>query len=146
MRTAAIPPCPELGESGTAVRCDVSANETIEEKALISPPSGQTRKKEWIPERTDPAIDVIWIRTESDLLRRRLEFEARILADSIEISYEKKGGVPVVRGTRMPVARILAEVADNVRIKEFADNYDLDVEKLHAILQGFSVYLSRPLR
>ena len=88
--------------------------------------------------------DIIWIG--ADNLRRRLEYAARILEDSIEISNETRGGVPVVRGTRVPVSRVLAELADNVRIEEFGDDYEIDVAKLKELLQGLSVYLDRPLR
>ena len=88
--------------------------------------------------------DIIWIG--ADNLRRRLEYAARILENSIEISNETRGGVPVVRGTRMPVSRVLAELADNVRIEEFGEDYEIDVAKLKELLQGLSVYLDRPLR
>ena len=89
--------------------------------------------------------DVIWVGGANNL-RRRLEYAARILENSIEISNEMRGGVPVVRGTRMPVSRVFAELADNVRIEDFGEDYEIDVAKLRELLQGLSVYLDRPLR
>ena len=93
-----------------------------------------------------PIDDVImWSTGEAQTLRKRLEYAACALHESIEITHEKRGGLPVVRGTRMPVARLFAEVAEDVRIRDFAANYGIDVEQLRTILRGFSVYLSRPL-
>ena len=69
----------------------------------------------------------------------------RLLNDSIEIDPGVLGGVPVVRGTRVSVARVLAEIADNSSISEVADNLEIDSQLLKNIVEGFSISLDQPL-
>ncbi len=86
--------------------------------------------------------DVILV-SDVGAIRKRMEYATRMLTDAIEINAKKRGGVPVVRGTRMPVSRLLAELADDISVSEFADEYKLNRKKLKKILEGLSVYIDR---
>jgi len=67
-----------------------------------------------------------------------------MLRDSIDIDLEKRGGVPVVHGTRVPVATILAELAEDATLGEIADALDLDANVLRTMIQGIAIHLDRP--
>ena len=58
--------------------------------------------------------------------------------DSIDIDPEKRGGVPMVKGTRVPVATILAELAEGATIGGVAADLDLDPEILRKMIQGIA--------
>lgn len=78
-------------------------------------------------------------------LKSQLEAAARMLQDSVTLDSNIRGGVPVVRGTRVPVARILAEVADDASLSEISDDLDLDREVLIKLINGLANYLDRPV-
>ncbi len=67
-----------------------------------------------------------------------LRAAATLLRDSIDIDPEKRGGVPMVKGTRVPVATILAELAEGATIGGVAADLDLDPEILRKMIQGIA--------
>ena len=77
-------------------------------------------------------------------MAERLATAIQLLNDSIEIDADVLSGVPVVRGTRISVARVLAEVADNPTLSAIADNLEIDVQSLKNIIEGISICLDRP--
>jgi uncharacterized protein (DUF433 family) len=77
-------------------------------------------------------------------IAERLRCAATMLRDSVDIDLEKRGGIPVVRGTRVPVATILAELAEDARLGEIAVDLDLDASVLRAIIHGIAIHLDRP--
>jgi uncharacterized protein (DUF433 family) len=74
----------------------------------------------------------------------RLHFAAMILRDSVEIDPAIRGGVPVLKGTRIPVSQILAEIAEDFSISEIADDFNLDFDILVNLFEGMSIHLDRP--
>lgn len=74
----------------------------------------------------------------------RLRFAAIMLRDSVTIDAEIRGGVPVLKGTRVPVAQVLAEIADNATISEIADDLDLEQEVIVKLLEGMAIHLDHP--
>src|SRR5260370_40273539 len=50
--------------------------------------------------------------TEEEWLSERLNIAVRMLDHCVEIDSCKRGGIPVLRGTRFTVAQLLAEIAD----------------------------------
>jgi uncharacterized protein (DUF433 family) len=74
----------------------------------------------------------------------RLRFAVRMLRETIEVNPQKRGGVPVLSGTRVPVAQILAEIADDASVSEIAAELDLDAECIRKLLEGIASYLDRP--
>jgi uncharacterized protein (DUF433 family) len=69
-----------------------------------------------------------------------------ILHDSVETDPEIRGGVPVIKGTRIPVSQILAEVAEDEKISAIADDFNLDVNTLMKLFEGMAIHLDRPFR
>ena len=56
--------------------------------------------------------------------------------ERITISADKMGGVPCIRGLRIPVATVVAMVADQMTEAEILDAYpDLEAEDIHAALE-----------
>lgn len=76
-------------------------------------------------------------------IAERLRCATIMLRDTIDIDPEKRGGVPVVKGTRVPVATILAELAEDATISSVADDRALDATVLQKILQGIAIHLDR---
>ena len=52
--------------------------------------------------------------------------------ERIEINPKIRHGQPVIRGTRVPVTRILAEVAEGTSFVEIAEQYDVTQEDIRA--------------
>jgi uncharacterized protein (DUF433 family) len=54
--------------------------------------------------------------------------------------------MPVLKDTRFPLARIFAELADGLTVIQIADDYDLDVDCLTKLMDGFASYFGRPIK
>jgi uncharacterized protein (DUF433 family) len=52
--------------------------------------------------------------------------------DRIEINPEIRHGQPVIKGTRVPVTRVLAEVAEGTPFEEIQKQYDVTLEDIRA--------------
>jgi uncharacterized protein (DUF433 family) len=52
--------------------------------------------------------------------------------DRIEINPKVHHGQPVIKGTRVPVTRILAEVADGISFDEIVRQYEVTTEDILA--------------
>lgn len=50
--------------------------------------------------------------------------------EDLYITRDKRicGGEPVLKGTRFPVLRLLAEIAENRRLSEVCEDHDLDLQ------------------
>jgi uncharacterized protein (DUF433 family) len=66
------------------------------------------------------------------------------LKECVEIDPQRRGGVPVLKGTRVTVAEALGEIAESQNVQEVADNFDLDLENLKCLLNSLSLLLNRP--
>jgi uncharacterized protein (DUF433 family) len=66
------------------------------------------------------------------------------LHQCVEVDPHRRGGVPVLKGTRVTVAEALGELAESCGIGEVADNFDLDSENLKCLLNGLSLLVNRP--
>jgi uncharacterized protein (DUF433 family) len=75
----------------------------------------------------------------------RLTHARAMLHDAVDVDPDTRGGVLVLRGTRFPVTRVLAEIADDNAISQLAEDFDLDVELLRKLLQGMAICLERPV-
>lgn len=63
--------------------------------------------------------------------------------DRITVDADKMGGVPCIRGLRIPVSTVLGLLADGMSTAEVLDAYpDLESEDIHQALQ-FAAYLAR---
>lgn len=78
-------------------------------------------------------------------LVERTRHAARELSDCVEINPGKLGGIPVLKGTRIAVAQILAEVGEGQSVVQVAGDFDLDVELVKKLVTGLAVCLDRPI-
>jgi uncharacterized protein (DUF433 family) len=63
--------------------------------------------------------------------------------DRITVDAAKMGGVPCIRGLRIPVATVLGLLADGLTQQSLLDEYpDLEDEDIHQAL-GYAAYLAR---
>lgn len=63
--------------------------------------------------------------------------------DRITVDADKMGGVPCVRGLRIPVATVLGLLADGMSISDVVAQYpDLEMEDIHQVL-AYAAYLAR---
>lgn len=62
---------------------------------------------------------------------------------AIIINPKIQGGVPVLAGTRIPVAQILAELASCQTPIEIAEEYDIDAVAIRTLLEDLSVYFNK---
>ena len=60
---------------------------------------------------------------------RRIEYARELLEETVEVDSAISGGKPVLKGTRFPVSRVLAELAEGKSLRSISKEYDLDVEK-----------------
>ena len=65
------------------------------------------------------------------------------LDEGVESNREKLGGVPVLKGTRISVAQILAEIGEGQSIQAVADDFDLDAEMVKKLGTGLAICLDR---
>jgi uncharacterized protein (DUF433 family) len=75
----------------------------------------------------------------------RLRNAILMLDTCVESDPEIRGGTPVIKGTRIPVARVFSEIAGGMTCYEIAADFDLDVSMLVGIFEGLACYLDRPL-
>jgi uncharacterized protein (DUF433 family) len=66
------------------------------------------------------------------------------LQKSVEIDPKRRGGVPVLKGTRFTVGQTLAELADSTGVPEVAERFDLDEETIREMLYGLSLLAEKP--
>lgn len=69
----------------------------------------------------------------------------RTLESVIEIDPGKRGGIPVLVGTRFTVAQVLAELAETQGVEEVAATYRLDAEAIRGLLDGMSLLMQKPM-
>jgi uncharacterized protein (DUF433 family) len=68
------------------------------------------------------------------------------LQKSVEIDPKRRGGFPVLKGTRFTVGQTLAELADSAGVPEVANRFDLNEETIRELLYGLALLVERPCR
>jgi uncharacterized protein (DUF433 family) len=66
-----------------------------------------------------------------------------MLRNCAEVSPSKRGGVPVLKGTRFTLAQVLAEIAEGKSVPELAEDFELDLELIKEFLHGLAILLDR---
>ena len=59
----------------------------------------------------------------------------------IEINPDIRSGVPVLRGTRIPVSQIFMEIADNRTINDIAEDLEIDETFLTNFIKSLSNFV-----
>jgi uncharacterized protein (DUF433 family) len=66
------------------------------------------------------------------------------LQNAVEIDPNRRGGIPVLKGTRFTVGQTLAELADSAGVPEVARRFDLDEERIRDLLYGLALLADKP--
>lgn len=82
---------------------------------------------------------------ESAQLLERIAFGLSLLRESVTVDPEVRGGVPVLKDTRFPLSRILAELAAGASITQLAEDYEIDEKTIRSFLEGLAIHLDRPV-
>ncbi|HYV34165.1 MAG TPA: DUF433 domain-containing protein [Gemmataceae bacterium] len=67
------------------------------------------------------------------------------LKDCVEVNPLKRGGAPVLVGTRFTVAQLLAELAAGRSVAEIAEDFDLALNTIERLLDGLALSLDGPV-
>jgi uncharacterized protein (DUF433 family) len=79
-----------------------------------------------------------------DQLARRWWHAVALLEDCVDVSPNRRGGVPCLKGTRVTVAQILAQLAEGDSVDDLVDDMEIDRDTLVTLLNGLSLILDRP--
>jgi uncharacterized protein (DUF433 family) len=74
----------------------------------------------------------------------RMKYAMQVLREYVEIDVLKRGGVPVLKGTRFTVAQLLAELAEGRSTSEIAEDFELEGEVIKNVLENLAILLDRP--
>ena len=67
----------------------------------------------------------------------------RSLHETVEISSDLRGGIPVLKGTRFTISQLVAELSDTSGPAEIAENFDLDEEQIKTFLDGLAMLMHK---
>ena len=117
---------------------------------IDTPPEMTCDVDQYSLERTDWVKSGHFLRTNpswkfEDIVLVRLESALVMLSTCIDVDPEVRGGIPVLKDTRFPVARLLAEIGSGMTIQNVADEYDLDLNTIKVIFDGMAAYFDRPI-
>ena len=70
----------------------------------------------------------------------------KALENAVEVDPKRRGGIPVLKGTRFTVGQTLAELAESAGVPEVAERFDLDEETIRELLAGLALLVERPCR
>ncbi len=86
-----------------------------------------------------------WAQERRRHLKERRENAIAVLKTTVDVSPDSFGGVPLLKGSRIPVARVLAELAEDRKPSEIADELSLDPRLLTQMLTSLAIFLDWPL-
>ena len=70
----------------------------------------------------------------------KIKYIGKYLEDSVEINPDVRGGKLVLKGTRFPVSRLLAEISEGkYSLREIANDYDLDYRRTKKFIEVLSI-------
>ncbi|MDM8549966.1 hypothetical protein QUF72_07820 [Desulfobacterales bacterium HSG2] len=67
------------------------------------------------------------------------------LSESVDPHPEPHSELSVLKGSRMPVAKILLEISKDAKISEIAEEYELDVGQVRNFIEGLAFLFSHSL-
>jgi uncharacterized protein (DUF433 family) len=68
------------------------------------------------------------------------------LQNAVEVDPRRRGGIPVLKGTRFTVGQTLAELAESEGVPEVAERCNLDEATIRELLHGLALLVERPCR
>src|SRR5262249_17772855 len=78
-------------------------------------------------------------------LAERVRSALIMLGECVEVNANKRGGIPVLKGTRFTVSQVLAEMAEGRAITEIAEDFEVVLDLLKKLLEGLSISLDQPV-
>ena len=75
-------------------------------------------------------------------LTREVREVCSSLIEFVEIDPNRACGRPVLRGTRFPIDQLIAEIAQTHGVREVAEDFDLDYQKVKRFLEVLSIWWS----
>jgi uncharacterized protein (DUF433 family) len=82
--------------------------------------------------------------TEAEWLAERTKHAILMIRDCVEVNPNKRGGVPVLKGTRFTVAQLFAELGEGRSLGEIAEDFELDPTMMKKLMESFAIQLDRP--
>lgn len=82
--------------------------------------------------------------TSSEWINHRLNMALEIILNHVDINSSIRGGIPVVKGTKISISQIISELGDDNKISEIAEDFDLVKDDLMEIINAIATYLDRP--
>lgn len=83
--------------------------------------------------------------TSEQLVLKRLKYGLETLSDTVEVNDEIRGGIPVLKDSRIPIAKILAELGEDTTITEIAEDYELNVKQVKKVIESLAILLDRSI-
>jgi uncharacterized protein (DUF433 family) len=80
---------------------------------------------------------------DEEWMAERLRHASLLLRDSIEVDPNRRGGIPVLRGTHFTIAQMLQELAEGKSIPDIARRFRIDPAKMRQILESLAIYMDR---
>ncbi len=106
---------------------------------------------DWIlPNSENKGDDVHWGVTLAEVrLHHQDDEERKILAaqlywDNVDVDKEVRGGIPVVKNTRISVGQVFAGLASDQRLSEVAEDWDLEFSMLTNIVDAIAIFFDLP--
>ncbi|HKI30582.1 MAG TPA: DUF433 domain-containing protein [Gemmataceae bacterium] len=82
--------------------------------------------------------------TEAEWLVERAKYALLVIQDCVEVNPNKRGGVPVLRGTRFTVAQLFAEISEGRSLGDIAEDFDIDLVIIKKVMESFAIHFDRP--
>ncbi|MGO8751666.1 MAG: DUF433 domain-containing protein [Thermoguttaceae bacterium] len=120
---------------------DYITRQKAETRQIQQPLVERTTSESWELPRI---FRTVWTERAEYRLARRLREAVVMLQNSVEINPQKRGGVPVLKGTRVTIAQVIAELSDDLSLSEIADDLGLDEMQSRCFLEGMAIHLDRP--
>ena len=79
-------------------------------------------------------------------IARRMWISETLLLRVVEVNERIRGGIPLLRGTRMTVAQLIGELADGRSLPDIAENFEIDAGDFRSLLEGIAVQFDRPFK
>jgi uncharacterized protein (DUF433 family) len=76
--------------------------------------------------------------------RERITLAAQLYWENVDVDKEVRGGIPVVKNSRISVGQIFAGLATDQRLSEVADEWDLDPSVLIGIVDAVAIFFDLP--
>jgi uncharacterized protein (DUF433 family) len=70
----------------------------------------------------------------------------KALENAVDVDSKRRGGIPVLKGTRFTVGQTLAELSESAGVPEVAERFDLDEATIRELLAGLALLAERPCR